>query len=441
MLSSSLLIGLLLGVLLGAIAMHLWSRGKGDALVRTMLDEHANYKREQEKRSGEREDELKERNERINSLSGGLGAEQEKVRSLEARLAEHRSAQEEARAEMENQFKLTAGELLKEKGRELGEQQQERLGTLLKPLHDRIKEFEEQVRKTYNEEERERFALKKEIGKLVEQNMKLSTDADNLARALKGESKTQGDWGEMILERMLESSGLTEGEEYSLQTSTTLTDGSRLRPDAVINLPGGKHIVIDAKVSLTHYERHTSSTDEAERERFAKSHMESVRAHMKGLAAKDYPKMYGIASPEFVLMFVPIEAAFNLAQSTRREIVQEAIDQRVFIVTHSTLMASLRLFHSVWKNERITRNHLEIADRAGELYEKFTGFTDDMIKVGQQMDGAKKTYSDAMSKLSEGRGNLVRQVEMLKALGAKANKSINPALLSRSLEESDPVAS
>ena len=437
---STLLIGLLLGLLLGAIAMHLWGRGEGDTALRTLVDEHTNDKRELERRVGEKESELKERNERINALSGTLGAEQEKVKALEARLVEHRSAQEDARAEMERQFKLTAGDLLKEKGKELGDQQQERLGTLLKPLHDRIKEFEEQVRKTYSEEERERFALKKEIGKLVEQNFKLSSDADNLARALKGESKTQGDWGEMILERMLESSGLVEGEEYSLQTSTTLTDGSRLRPDAVINLPGGKHIVIDAKVSLTHYERHTSSTDEPERERLAKSHVESMRTHMKGLSLKDYPKMYGISSPEFVLMFVPIEAAFNLAQSTRREITQEAIDQRVFIVTHSTLMASLRLFHSVWKNERITRNHLDIADRAGELYEKFTGFTDDMIKVGQQMDGAKKTYSDAMGKLSEGRGNLVRQVEMLKALGAKTNKAINPSLVQRSLEEHNQVA-
>ena len=437
---STLLIGLLLGLLLGAIAMHLWGRGEGVTALRTLVDEHTNDKRELERRVGEKESELKERNERINALSGTLGAEQEKVKALEARLVEHRSAQEDARAEMERQFKLTAGDLLKEKGKELGDQQQERLGTLLKPLHDRIKEFEEQVRKTYSEEERERFALKKEIGKLVEQNFKLSSDADNLARALKGESKTQGDWGEMILERMLESSGLVEGEEYSLQTSTTLTDGSRLRPDAVINLPGGKHIVIDAKVSLTHYERHTSSTDEPERERLAKSHVESMRTHMKGLSLKDYPKMYGISSPEFVLMFVPIEAAFNLAQSTRREITQEAIDQRVFIVTHSTLMASLRLFHSVWKNERITRNHLDIADRAGELYEKFTGFTDDMIKVGQQMDGAKKTYSDAMGKLSEGRGNLVRQVEMLKALGAKTNKAINPSLVQRSLEEHNQVA-
>ncbi|MBL7985452.1 MAG: DNA recombination protein RmuC, partial [Flavobacteriales bacterium] len=198
--------------------------------------------------------------------------------------------------------------------------------------------------------------------------------------------------------------------------------------------PGGKHIVIDAKVSLTHYERYSASTDEPERERLAKAHTESVRAHMRGLSLKDYPSLYRISSPEFVLMFVPIESAFNLAQQTRREIVQEAIDQRVFIVTHSTLMASLRLFHSIWKNERIARNHLEIAERAGLLYEKFAGFTDDLLKVGKQLEGAQETYREAMKKLTTGPGNLVGQVEKLKTLGAKANKPINPALLSRAME-------
>jgi DNA recombination protein RmuC len=292
------------------------------------------------------------------------------------------------------------------------------------------------VEETYEKEGRERFALKGEIARLVEQNQKLSMDADNLTKALKGDSKTQGDWGEMILERILEGSGLVEGEEYSLQTSTTLTDGSRLRPDAVINLPGGKHIVIDAKVSLTHYERYSSSLDEAERERLAKSHVDSVRAHMKALSQKDYPSLYRITSPEFVLMFVPIEAAFYLAQSVRREIQQEAIDQRIYIVTHSTLMASLRLFHSVWKNERIARNHMEIAERAGTLVEKFIGFTEDLGRIGKQLEGAQDSYKDAVRKLSEGPGNLVRQAEMLKELGAKTNKNIHPKLVQRSLEES-----
>jgi DNA recombination protein RmuC len=439
MLWAYLFIGLLLGILLGAIGMHLWSRGKGDAALRTLLDEHASDKRDYERRLSEKDAELTARHERVSALSGSLGAEQEKVKGLEARLAEQVSAQEEARVRMEKDFTLIAERLIGDKGKLLNDQQQEKLGTLLKPLHDRIKEFEEQVRKTYQEEERERFALKKEIGKLVEQNQRLSVDADNLAKALKGDSKTQGDWGEMILERMLESSGLVEGTEYTLQTSTTMTDGSRLRPDAVINLPGDKHIVIDAKVSLTHYERYITSTDDVERDRLAKAHTDSVRAHMKGLSQKDYPSLYGISSPDFVLMFVPIESAFTLAQLTRREIVQEAIDQRIFIVTHSTLMASLKLFHSVWKNERIARNHLEIAARAGTLYDKFEGFTSDLIKVGKLINSTQEGYEEAMKKLTDGPGNLVRQVEMLKELGAKTNKTIHPKLLERSLEGTNSV--
>ena len=434
MLWSSLLIGLLLGVLVGAIALYLWMKGQPDTALRTLLEQRTEERAEYERRLTEREAELGRRHERITALSMELGKEQEKVRTLDARLAEQRSAQEQARVQMEKDFTLIADKLLGEKGKELSAQQAKDLNALIKPLQDRIVEFKKQVEDTYEKEGRERFALKGEILKLVEQNQRLSADADNLARALKGDSKTQGDWGEMVLERMLEGSGLVEGEEYSLQNSTTLEDGSRLRPDAVINLPGGKHIVIDAKVSLTHYERYSASTDAPERERLAKAHTESVRAHMRGLSLKDYPSLYRISSPEFVLMFVPIESAFNLAQQTRREIVQEAIDQRVFIVTHSTLMASLRLFHSIWKNERIARNHLEIAERAGLLYEKFAGFTDDLLKVGKQLEGAQETYREAMKKLTTGPGNLVGQVEKLKTLGAKANKPINPALLSRAME-------
>lgn len=203
----------------------------------------------------------------------------------------------------------------------------------------------------------------------------------------------------------------------------------------MVHLPGGKHIIIDSKVSLTHYERFVASTDDAERDGLAKAHADSMRAHMRGLAAKDYLKLYGTATPEFVFMFVPIESAFNLAQQTRPELVQEAIEQRIYIVTHSTLLASLKLFHNIWKNERIAQNHLEIAERAGALYEKFVGFTEDLGRIGKSVNDAKEQYEKALGKLSEGPGNLVRQVEMLKKLGAKTNKSLHEKLVQRSLEE------
>ena len=429
------LVGLLFGFIIGVVVMRFQASAKDDATLRALMEAGANDKRELVQRLSAKENDLELGQQKIIELNRSLSTEQERSKGLAEKLDGQKAELEKLNDRMTSEFKLIASALLEQKGKQLSDQQEEKLKSLLDPFKERIKEFQEQVRTAYDKEGRERFSLKNQIDDLVKQNQKLSADADNLTKALKGDSKMQGDWGEMVLEHMLEGSGLVQGEEYSLQTSTTLDDGTRLRPDAVINLPGDKHIVIDAKVSLTHYERYASSTDEAERERMAKAHTDSVRAHIKSLSQKDYPKLYGISSPEFVLMFVPIESAFNLAQTTRREIVQEAIDQRVFIVTHSSLMASLRLFHTIWKNERIARNHLEIADRAGALYEKFVGFTEDMLKVGNQLKLAKSSYDEAMKKLSEGGGNLVRQSEMLKELGAKTNKAIDAKLLQRSLEE------
>lgn len=428
-------IGFLLGAILGAIAMYLRTRGKESLAVGLLEKERANDRRDLEQRLGQRDDTIQEQQRELIAVNSALATERQRTAGLAEKLDAQKAELEAMQARMTTEFEVIANKLLTTRGKELNDQQQEKLGTLLKPLHERIQEFEKQVRSAYEQEGRERFALKGEIEKLVQQNTKLSQDADNLTRALKGDSKTQGDWGEMILERMLESSGLVEGDEYTLQNSNTLDDGSRLRPDAVVHLPGGKHIVIDAKVSLTHYERYAAATDDAERERLLKAHVDSMRTHAKALGQKDYARLYGLGSLDFVLMFVPIEPAFLTAQRARAELVQEAIDQRVFIVSHSTLMASLRLFANIWKNERIARNHLEIADRAGALYDKFVGFTDDMKRVGQQLNTAQTTYVDAMKKLSGGPGNLVRQTEMLKALGAKTNKSIDPALLKRAIEE------
>ncbi|HRH38684.1 MAG TPA: DNA recombination protein RmuC, partial [Flavobacteriales bacterium] len=375
-----------------------------------------------------------ERTREAMQLNAQLAAEQERGRALGLRLEEQKAELEQLQTRMTTEFENIANRLLTQRGKELNEQQQLKLGDILKPLHERIKDFEEQVRKTYETEGRERFALKNEIMRLVEQNQKLSKDADNLTRALKGDAQSQGAWGEMILEKLLDSSGLVKGQEYSMQESTTLDDGSRLRPDAVVMLPDEKHLIIDSKVSLLHYEAFASATDPVEKERMLKLHVESLRAHARGLSEKNYTKLYAVNSVDFVLMFVPIEPAFLLALRERPEIFQEAYDRQVVMVTHSTLMATLRTVHGIWKNERVARHHIEIADRAGALYEKFAGFTDDLLKVGQQMDLAKKSYADAMGKLSEGKGNLVRQVEMLKELGAKTNKSVNEKLVQRAVD-------
>jgi DNA recombination protein RmuC len=314
------------------------------------------------------------------------------------------------------------------------EKRQQAIQELVTPLQTKIRDFEQKVDEVYRTEAAERNSLRGEIKNLVELNQQISKEASNLAMALKGDTKKQGNWGELILEKVLEFSGLRKGDEYKLQVSQQDEDGRRQQPDAIIYLPENKHIIVDAKVSLIAYDRFVSAQTEEERSLALLEHIASVKNHIKLLSDKKYQTLPDLDSPDFTLLFMPIESSFGLAVQADNELFAYAWDRKIVIVSPSTLLATLRTISSIWKQERQTKNALEIADRAGKMYDKFVGFVDDLVSVGKKMDEAKTAYGGAMNKLSSGTGNLVRQSEQLKEMGAKATKQLPGTLLDRAGE-------
>jgi DNA recombination protein RmuC len=338
----------------------------------------------------------------------------------------------EAKEALTNQFKNLANEILEDKSKRFTEQNAASLDALLKPLQTKLTEFKEQVSNTYGNEARERHALKNEIERLANLNLKMSDETRSLTQALKGDSKVQGNWGELVLESILESSGLRKGEEYVVQDSHTQSDGSRLQPDVVIKLPEGRSLVVDSKVSITAYARHAETTDEGIAEKELAAHILSLRQHIQGLSGKNYSSLYGIGSVDFVLMFVPIEPAFLLALKTAPNLYQEALAKNIVLVCPSTLVATLRTVAHLWRQDHQNRNALEIAKQCGNLYDKFVGFVDDLEKIGQRLDQAQTSYHDAFNKLKTGKGNLIRSAEKVRELGVKPSKNLASPLLESS---------
>ncbi|WP_037498705.1 DNA recombination protein RmuC [Sphingobacterium deserti] len=369
----------------------------------------------------------RERNERaalertLEATNAYLQAQQEKFQAQQAEMTR-------LREEFNLQFQHMANSILEEKTQKFTAVNQQQMDQILTPLKEKIKTFEEKVERTYQHEAAERNVLKGVVEQLMQQSLLIKNEANNLTRALKGDTKKQGNWGEIILERVLERSGLIKDQEYTLQ-SVFNAEETRKIPDAIILLPEEKHLVVDSKISLVAYERWVNTEDEVEQAKFLKQHVHSIESHVRDLATKNYHDIYGIHSPDFVLLFMPIESALSVAVREKPDLFSEAWDRRVVIVSPSTLLATLRTIASIWVQERQNRNVLEIAKEAGALYDKFVGFLTDMQQIEVHLQRAGEKHQEAMKKLSSGPGNVVRKIENLKSLGAKANKQIDNRFL------------
>lgn len=339
-----------------------------------------------------------------------------------------------AREELSNQFKALANEILEQKAKAFTEQNQANLTNLLTPLREKFGEFQQKVESLEKDGITGRTELRAQIDNLRTLNERLSADAANLVTALKGSSKTQGDWGEFVLEKLLESAGLREGQEYRVQSSFTRDDRTRARPDVILDLPGGRHLVIDAKVSLSDYDAYCAADDEGAREAALKQHIASMRAHIRDLSTRNYQSLYGLNSLDFTVMFVPIEPAFMLALAHEGGLWQEAWDRNVLLVSRTALLFVLRTVAQLWRQEQQTRNVQEIVRRGGELYDKLAAFAKDLTDVGRSLEAARASYDEAYKKLATGRGNAIRQAELLKGLGVRPAKAIPLVLVEQAMD-------
>jgi len=341
---------------------------------------------------------------------------------------------EERQKQLRTDFENLANRILDAKSEKFTLQNKENIKNILNPLQEKIQLFEKKVDDTQKESISMHSALKEQLLGLKDLNQQMTKEATNLTRALKGDSKMQGNWGELVLERVLEKSGLEKDREYFVQQNFTKEDGSRVLPDIVLHLPDNKKMIIDSKVSLTDYERYVNA-EEDEREVFLKAHINSIRRHVDQLSEKKYEDLYDIESPDFVLLFIPIEPAFAVAINADNSIYNKAFEKNIVIVTPSTLLATLRTVDSMWNNEKQQQNAIEIARQAGALYDKFHGLVTDLTGVGKKIDDAKKDYSSAMNKLVEGKGNLITSVEKIKKLGAKAKKALPETIIKRAASD------
>lgn len=425
-----MVVGVLLGFVIGYLYFKLKSSQAFSDPSFVSIDRFEDTQRQlaEEKNLNERvEGELLEKSQQLSTWK-------ERYKNLEHRINEQKGELTSLQEKFKSDFKVLAQEILDKTGQTFKEQNKEQIGHILSPFKDKLERFEKKVEETYEKGRAETISLKSEVKLLSEQSAKLAKDAANLTNALKSDVKAQGNWGEVVLERILEKSGLTKNQEYVIQENITSESGKRFQPDVIIKLPEDRNVIVDAKVSLIAYERFASSDNLEDQEAHLKEHINSIKSHVKGLSDKNYQSLYGLDGLDFVLLFIPIEGAFSAAIQNDNELFQSAFDKNVVIVSTSTLLATLRTIASIWNQEKQTQNALEIARQGGALYDKFTGFTEDMLKLGSQMNTAQGTYEDALNKLSEGRGNLIKRAEDLRKLGVSTSKKLDQKLIDRASE-------
>lgn len=438
------LIFLIIGLLIGFIAAWFLAKFKfsaeavtADELAEKYVSKDA-YLSLQEQADLFRED-LKEKEMELRAAESAMATAQESFRNLEQKLATQQDDFNQLRQRSQIEFENIANRLLEEKSQKFVAQNQRQLQDVLAPLREKVKDFEENIDKKFLEEAKDVVSLKKEIEQLRDLNVQLSGDAQNLVAALKGDNKTQGDWGEFRLEVLLEKAGLVNGIHYTTQSSFKDHQGNQKRPDFIINLPEDKHLVIDSKVSLVAYERYFNAENEAEKKQYLKQHCDSLRAHIKDLNSKNYQHLYQINSPDYLMLFVPIEPAFSVATQADGRLFLDALDRNIVIVTTSTLLATMRTVSFIWKQEKQKRSVLEIARQSGFLYDKFVNFVEDLKAIGVRLDSAQGAYHDAMNKLTNARrpgDTLIGKAQKIKELGAKTSKSL-PKEMIRGLEDEE----
>ncbi|HNW69731.1 MAG TPA: DNA recombination protein RmuC [Bacteroidales bacterium] len=357
-------------------------------------------------------------------LTSKLSRSEEQNKALSEKLDTQKAEIEEIQKKFTTEFENLANRILKQNTLDFTATNQKNISDILNPLKEKLSTFEKQVDETYKNSLRDQTDLKAELKKLQDLNINISEEARNLTKALKGDTKKQGNWGEIVLERILERSGLVKGEEYETQFTARNDHGELIRPDVIVKLPDNKHIIIDSKVSLIAYEQFVNADTSEEKDRYAKSHIESIKTHIKGLSEKSYAHTSSLNSPDFVLMFLPIESSFSMAIQQDLELFNFAWDRKVVMVSPSTLLATLRTIESIWKHEKQTQNAIEIASEGGKLYDKFAGLVEDLKRLGSQIDTVQKTFQEANKKLHTGSGNLIGKVEKLRLLGAKSSKNL-----------------